>query len=268
MTTSLGLSGRRALITGGGSGIGLASARLLALDGAAVTLMGRSADRLDSAAADLRIELREAGVDVEVATSTGDVVDESAVQGAVAIATGDTGALDIAVVAAGTGAGGPIVAVPAAAWQRVLDVNLTGAFFTIKHVGAAMVASGGGSIVAISSIAAPLTHRFMTPYCVSKAALEALVRGAADELGASGVRANAVRPGLVPTDLAASLVDNEGIKADYLSQIPLGRLGTTDDIASAVRYLAGDDASWVTGQCFAIDGGHTLRRGPDLAAAT
>lgn len=129
-----------------------------------------------------------------------------------------------------------------------------------------MAASGGGSIVAISSIAAPLTHRLMSAYCVSKAALEALVRNAADELGAVQVRVNAVRPGLVPTDLAAGLTTNEGIVADYLEQMPIRRLGEVEDIANGVRYLAGPESTWVTGQCFGIDGGHTLRRGPDLMA--
>ena len=89
-----------------------------------------------------------------------------------------------------------------AAWQATLDTNLTGAFLGIKHAGAAIAASGGGAIVAISSIAGPLTHRFMSAYCVSKAGLETLVRNAADELGIAKVRVNAVQPGLVPTDLA------------------------------------------------------------------
>lgn len=249
-------------MTGGGSGIGLAAAKALGRDGAAVTLMGRSPARLEAGAD----ELRAAGV-ADVAVSTGDVADEAAVQAAVATAVGDSGRLDIAVAAAGTGSAGPIVATPAESWQAVLDVNLTGAFFTIKHAALAMTASGGGSIVAISSIAAPLTHRLMAAYCVSKAALEALVKNAADELGASGIRVNAVRPGLVPTELAAGLSNNDAIVNDYLEQMPLHRLGTVEDVANGIRYLAGDESSWVTGQCFAIDGGHTLRRGPDLMVA-
>jgi NAD(P)-dependent dehydrogenase (short-subunit alcohol dehydrogenase family) len=151
-------------------------------------------------------------------------------------------------------------------WRSVMATNLDGTFLTIKHAGAAMASSGGGAIVAISSIAGPLTHRLMTPYCVSKAALEMLVRNAADELGASNIRVNAVRPGLVPTDLAAGLTMNEGIVNDYLEQMPISRLGTVDDIANGIRYLCGPESSWVTGQCLAIDGGHTLRRGPDLMA--
>ena len=91
-----------------------------------------------------------------------------------------------------------------------------------------------------------------------------LVRCAADELGPLGIRVNAVRPGLVPTDMAAPLADDRAIVDDYLDQMPLRRLGTTDDIAAGVRYLAGPESAWVTGQCFAIDGGHTLRRGPRI----
>jgi NAD(P)-dependent dehydrogenase (short-subunit alcohol dehydrogenase family) len=146
----------------------------------------------------------------------------------------------------------------------VLDVNLTGTFLAIKHGAAAAARSGGGSIVAISSIAAPLTHPYMAPYSVSKAGIETLVRNAADELGRAGVRVNAVRPGLVPTELADPLVSDEQVTADYLAQMPLGRLGTVDDIAAGVRYLLGPESSWVTGQVLAIDGGHTLRRGPDI----
>src|SRR5262249_24079138 len=128
--------------------------------------------------------------------------------------------------------------------------------------GQAMARAGGGSIIAMSSIAGPLTHRFMAPYCASKAGLEMLIRVAADELGPLGIRANAVRPGLVPTDMAMPLTDDAAIVDDYLDQMPLGRLGTVEDIADGVRYLAGPESAWITGQCLAIDGGHTLRRGP------
>jgi NAD(P)-dependent dehydrogenase (short-subunit alcohol dehydrogenase family) len=172
------------------------------------------------------------------------------------------------VLSQGTGAGGPLTAVTQADWERTMAVNLTGTFLGIKHAGASMVAAGGGAIVALSSIAGPLTHRYMTPYAVSKAAIEALIRGAADELGAFGVRVNAVRPGLVPTDLANPLSGNDGIVADYIEQMPLGRLGTPEDVAAGIRYLCGPESAWVTGQCFAIDGGHTLRRGPDITRAT
>lgn len=118
--------------------------------------------------------------------------------------------------------------------------------------------------MAISSIAGVLTHRHLGAYSVSKAALEMLVRNAADELGQFGVRVNAVRPGLVPTDASGPLVADEVTLADFLVQMPLGRTGKAQEVAEAVRFLAGDESSWVTGQIFAVDGGHTLRRGPDL----
>lgn len=256
---TLALEGRAALITGGGTGIGLACAQALHADGAHVTLAGRREDVVKAAAA----EFGERASYVQC-----DVASEADVQRAVEVASSALGGLHLAVLAAGTGAGGPLTMVPIEMWQACMDTNLTGAFLCIKHAGAAMVAAGGGSIVGLSSIAAPLTHRMMTPYCVSKAALEALVKGAADELGASGVRVNAVRPGLVPTDLATPLAANDGIVADYIAQMPLGRLGTVEDIAQGVRYLCGPESAWVTGQCFAIDGGHTLRRGPDVTLAT
>jgi NAD(P)-dependent dehydrogenase (short-subunit alcohol dehydrogenase family) len=247
---------RSALITGGGSGIGLACARHLVRDGCAVTLMGRNEDRVRAAAEELGAGARWAA---------GSVDDEEAVQHAVKVADAD-GDLDVAVLAAGTGTGGPLLAQTRESWDDVLATNLTGAFITLKHAGAAMAQHGGGSIVALSSIAGVRTHRFMTPYCVSKAGLEMLVQNAADELGPMNIRVNAVRPGLVPTELSSALTTNEPIVEDYLSQMPVRRLGTVDDIAASVRYLVGDESAWVTGVCLSVDGGHHLRRGPWLDA--
>jgi NAD(P)-dependent dehydrogenase (short-subunit alcohol dehydrogenase family) len=247
---------RAALVTGGGSGIGLQTAKHLLRDSCAVTLMGRSEERVRAAAESLG----------DNATwSAGSVDDEDAVRVAVEVANA-SGTLDVAVLAAGTGTGGPILMGTREDWDRTMATNLTGAFLTIKHAGQAMAENGGGSIVALSSIAGVRTHRFMTPYCVSKAGLEMLVMNAADELGPMNIRVNAVRPGLVPTDLSSGLTASEPIVNDYLKQMPVSRLGTTDDIAAAVRYLAGDESAWVTGVCLSVDGGHHLRRGPWLDA--
>ena len=259
--TDLALSGRAAFITGGGSGIGLGCARHLVRDGASVTIAGRSQSRLDAALADLRAD---APSGVEVRAVTCDVADEEQVEAAVRAATEITGALQLCVASAGTGTLGPVIALPADQWHQVLSVNLTGAFFTLKHAGAAMVRGGGGAFVGISSIAAPLTHPFMSAYCVSKAGLEALVRTAADELGRADVRVNAVRPGIVPTELAAPLEQDPAVLADYLAQMPVSRTGTVDDVAALVRFLLGPESSWITGQCIGVDGGHHLRRGPDV----
>jgi NAD(P)-dependent dehydrogenase (short-subunit alcohol dehydrogenase family) len=253
------LKGMTALVTGGGSGIGFGCAERLLRDGASVTIVGRSADKLEKAAKRLAAGAPSGAL---VQWQVCDVVDEAQVAAAVELAAKPSGRLDIAIANAGAGAGGPIFQTSAEMWRYTVDVNLTGTFLTVKHAGQAMEPGRGGSIVAISSIAGPLTHRFMAPYCASKAGVEMLIRVAADELGSLGIRANAVRPGLVPTDMAMPLTDDEQVVDDYLDQMPLHRLGSVSDIAEGVRYLAGPESAWVTGQCFAIDGGHTLRRGP------
>jgi NAD(P)-dependent dehydrogenase (short-subunit alcohol dehydrogenase family) len=258
---TLALTGQAALVTGGGSGIGLACARHLLADGCAVTLMGRTEAKVRAAADELRSGAPDGAA---VGWSAGSVTDEEAVAAAVEVAAEPTGALQVAVLAAGTGSGGPLLVTERSAWDEVLATNLTGAFLTLKHAGAAMGRAGGGSIVAISSVAAARTHRFMVPYCVSKAALDALVRNAADELGVAGIRVNSVRPGLVPTDLAASLEADERVRQDYLAQMPVSRLGTVDDVAALVRFLAGPESGWITGETVSVDGGHHLRRGPDI----
>lgn len=248
-----------ALITGGGSGIGLACAKALIADGAAVVLAARNVERLAASADELRTEFAGA----HVTTVACDVTDEASVEAACAEAA-SFGPLRIVVANAGTGSAGPFHLTTLDDWNSVLTTNLTGAFLTMKHTVPHLAANGGGSIVAVSSIAAVSTHRYMTPYNVSKAGLEMLVKQVADELGSSGIRANAVRPSLVPTDISAGLTASPDIVDDYLQQMPLDRLGTTDDIASLVRFLAGPESSWITGTCISADGGHHLRRGPDL----
>ena len=210
------LDGQQALITGGGSGLGLATAQALARDGAIVTICGRTQYKLDAALKSLPANARSAVCDVR---------DESSVKAAVATAA-EGGGLHIAVANAGTGTVGSIVMTELDAWNAVMETNLTGVFLTFKHAGGAIAKAGGGAMVAISSIAGALTHRYMGPYCVSKAAVEMLVKNTADEMGMVGVRVNAVRPGLVPTDLSVGLTTSEFIQNDYLEQMPLGRNGT------------------------------------------
>jgi NAD(P)-dependent dehydrogenase (short-subunit alcohol dehydrogenase family) len=260
-TSDLPLAGTSALITGGGSGIGLGGARHLLRDGASVTLVGRDQGRLDAGAAALAADTPEGAA---VLTVAGDTSSEADVQRAVAAAVEAHGGLHWAVLSAGTGTMGPVIATPIEEWERVMATNLTGAFLAMKHAGGAIARSGGGAIVAISSIAGPLTHPFMAPYCVSKAGLETLVKNAADELGRASVRVNAIRPGLVQTELADPLLSDEQVLADYLTQMPISRVGTVDDIGAAVRFLCGPESTWITGQVLGVDGGHTLRRGPDV----
>ena len=258
------LAGRAALITGGGSGIGLACASELLADGARVVLAGRTPERLEQALG----ELRAGGGDADDMTTVRcDVADEEDVRRAVAVAEEFGGALHLAVLAAGTGGLGPVVTTTAEEWERILATNLTGAFYAAKHAGAAIASAGGGAIVAISSVAGVETHRYMAPYCVSKAGLDMLVRTLADELGRAGVRVNSVRPGLVETELVEMLMDDDAILGDYLDQMPIRRVGQPADVAALVRFLCDPAASWVTGETISVDGGHHLRRGPDFEAA-
>jgi NAD(P)-dependent dehydrogenase (short-subunit alcohol dehydrogenase family) len=259
VTTSTALAGQTALVTGGGSGIGLGCARALLADGAAVVLAARNTDRLEESAAQLRSEF----ADSQIVAIGCDVTDEDNVAAACARA-GDEGGFSIVVANAGYGGATPFHLTSLDEWNGIIGTNLTGAFLTMKHAVPHLVGNGGGSIVAVSSIAGTSTHRFMTPYAVSKAGLEMLVKQVADELGPSGIRANAVRPGLVPTEATGALMSVPDIHDDYVAQMPLGRVGETGDIAALVRFLAGPESSWITGTCISADGGHHLRRGPNL----
>ncbi len=247
-----------AFITGGGSGIGLGIATALAASGVRLALMGRDAARLARAASGLPAS-------AEVLTIPGDVGNEADVAGAVAAVVERFGRLDYGVNAAGTGSFGGVTDQSFESWSFTLHTNLDGTMLALKHETAAMLALGnGGAIVNVSSIAGVLTHKMMSAYCVSKAGVEMLTRCAADELGEHGIRVNALRPGLVPTDLAAPLAAHPLTRANYESLMPLGRLGTVEDVAAAASFLLSDAASWITGQVFAVDGGHTLRGGPDI----
>ncbi len=242
------------MITGGGSGIGLAIAQAIVADGGLVVLTGRTEEKLAAAVSALGTSAKYV---------VGDATVEAHVREAVSVAE-SFGEVRMAVANAGAGGAGPLFQTSLEQWNHILTTNLTGTFLLFKHAGAAIVASGGGSMLAISSIAGVRTHRYMAPYCVSKAAIETLVENVADELGGSGLRVNAIRPGLVPTDLSSGLMNTPTLLEDYLSQMPLGRVGSAADIAAAARFLLGPESSWITGTSMSVDGGHHLRRGPNL----
>ena len=253
------LENKNVFVTGGGSGIGLACARAFASDGANVLIMGRDEAKL-VAAADELCSLVDAG---RIQFFVGDVCVEADVSAAAEQAAME-GVLDIAVANAGTGGLGPIIATESESWDQIMQTNLNGTFYTIKHSGRWMAKSGGGAICAISSIAGVRTHRFMGPYCVSKAGIDMLVRNTADELGKDNVRVNSVCPGLVATELASGLLEMEEIYEDYLDCMPIRRHGEVDDIGQAVRFICGPESSWITGVVLSVDGGHHLRRGPNV----
>jgi NAD(P)-dependent dehydrogenase (short-subunit alcohol dehydrogenase family) len=252
------LDGRGALVTGGGSGIGLATAKRLAADGAVVTICGRSKERLDAAVE----ELSAVG---DVAAVVADVTVEDDVANAVATAADRAPqGLHMAVAnAGGSSHMGPLVVTGVDEFRATVEVNVVGTFLTIKHAAPYLVRNGGGSIVAVSSIAAAVSHPYLGAYAVGKAGIDMLVKVAADELGRSNVRVNAVRPGLVDTELVAGIMATPDVLDSYLTQTPLGRAGDPDEVAELIRFLAGPESAWITGQAISIDGGHSLRRGPD-----
>jgi NAD(P)-dependent dehydrogenase (short-subunit alcohol dehydrogenase family) len=249
------LSGKVGFVTGGGTGIGLACAKAIVAGAGRVALGGRRVDVVEAAA-------RELGEDA-IAVAC-DVTSQESVDAAVAKTVEAFGTLHLAVNAAGVGGAGHVLNSTDDQFSAVLDTNLTGVFRSMRAEAREMKKAGGGSIVNISSIAAALTHRFMTSYCASKAGLNMLTQCTADDLGEFGIRVNAVMPGLVKTDLAQPLWTNEGVVDEYKRRMPVSRVGAPEDVAGIVAFLLSDEASWITGQCIGVDGGHTIRQGPDL----
>ena len=247
--------GKVGFVTGGGTGIGLACACAIVAGGGRVTLAGRREDVVREAAQRLGGHADWVGCDV---------TSDDSVEAAVAQVVKRHGALNVAVNAAGAGSIGSVLNATSAEFMFTLDTNLVGVFRCMHAEARAMKAAGGGSIVNISSIAGALTHRWMTAYCTSKAGVNMLTRCAADDLGEFGIRVNAVMPGLVDTDLAAPLTGSDIAVQDYLRCMPISRIGTPDDVGAIVSFLLSDAAGWITGQVIGVDGGHTIRRGPEL----
>ena len=261
MTITGGLEGQAFLVTGGGSGIGRACAERLVADGATVTICGRTEAKLVEAA-------EQIGARYVVA----DVTVEDDVAAAVARAAEPTGGLDGCVAnAGGGGTMAPLHEQPVEDFRRVLELNVVGTFLTLKHAVRAMLASsaegaaGRGAFVGMSSIAGHLTHPFFGAYPPAKAGIEQLVRNAADEYGDKGLRFNAVRPGFTATELMAAIPRESPVYASYVDNSPLGRVGEPSEVASLVRFLLGPESGWLTGAVIDLDGGHSLRRGPDYS---
>lgn len=249
------LEGKVVFITAGATGIGLGCAQAVVDAGGRVMICARRKETLEAAAE----ELGE-----NAAWVVCDVTDDASVDAAVAATVERFGRLDAAVNSAGTGTAGPLLDTQTSEFLRVIDTNLTGAFRCLRAEGRALVEAGGGSIVNVSSIAGALTHPWMGPYCVSKAGLDMLTRCAADELGEHGVRVNSVLPGVVKTPMAAALSEVPMSRDEYLSLMPISRIGEPADVGRLVAFLLSDAAGWITGQTIAVDGGHTIRKGPNL----
>ena len=259
----LSLADRTVLVTGGGSGIGKGVTTAVVAAGGHAMLVGRNVDRL-AAAAD---EIKAAGGAGSVLYEPADVTNEDEVARVVDAATAWSGRMHGVVhCAGGSETIGPITQIDSDAWRRTVDLNVNGTMYVLKHAAREMVRGGGGSFIGISSIAASNTHRWFGAYGVSKSAIDHLMQLAADELGASWVRVNCIRPGLIRTELVAPVLESPELSADYAECTPLPRPGEVEDIANAAVFLLSDASSYITGQVINVDGGLLVRRGPDYSS--
>ncbi len=257
--TTTSITGVTALVTGGGSGIGLGGATRLAADGAHVTICGRTEDKLVAAVESITAIVGDGG---SIRHIVADVTVEDQIAAAVDFASQPTGGLGILFAnAGGSFHMGAIADADAEALRATVDVNLIGTMLTIKAAVPAMRANGGGSIVGMSSGAGAFPHRYLWAYGASKAGIDMLCKSAAEELGGDGIRVNSVQPGIVDDELMAFITAGGPLLDNYIEGMPLGRVGAVEDIAEAVRFLAGPESSWITGVNLPIDGGHHLRAG-------
>jgi meso-butanediol dehydrogenase / (S,S)-butanediol dehydrogenase / diacetyl reductase len=234
--------GRRALVTGAGSGIGEAVARGLHAEGAEVVLADRDGDRVQAVAADLGERATAVALDVRDEDAVAAVMDGFDVLANVAGIGSTTNAPDTALDV----------------WEDVFAVNARGTFLCCKHAIPAMIERGGGTIVNMGSVAGLVGLKNRAAYCASKGAVIAFTRALAIDHVGDGIRVNAVCPGTVDSPWVRRLVEDVGESLDALrARQPMGRLGSTDEIAQAVLYLASDAAAFVTGSALVIDGGLT-----------
>lgn len=246
------LAGRTAVVTGSGSGIGRATARKLAAEGAHVVVNDLVPERADETVALITQSRGSAQA------RAGDVTDPAFVGALVDQTVADRGRLDVFHSNAGAGlAQGPLLSIADDGWRADITLNLNAMFFCVREALRVMVPQGRGSIVCTSSAAGVGAVPGTGPYGSAKAGILALVRSAAVEYGSSGVRVNAVVPGSVQTPAFLEWIGSEERLARYASQIPMGRMARPEDIADAVAWLASDEASYITGIALPVDGGAT-----------
>lgn len=241
------LEGQRAIVTGGGGGIGEATARLMTAEGARVAVL----DRNGSAAAAVAASI--GGLAVEV-----DVVDADAVDAAFARAHAELGGLTVVFNNAGIGSLKPLHAYTPAEVDLLVDVNLKGTFNGVRAAVPRLRESGGGSIVNMASVSALRPTRGESPYAAAKAAVIALTKSAALEYGPDEIRVNCVSPGFIRTGLTEFAFSNPAWIEPLAAATPLGRAGTAADVAEPVVFLASDRARYITGQNLVVDGGSML----------
>ena len=243
---------RVAIITGAASGIGLASARQLASEGAKVLLADRSPQGEQAAA-----ELRAQGHDARFMAA--DVSDELQVAALVEAAVAAWGRLDVMVANAGISGRGVTDKTALSDWERVLAVNLTGVFLCAKHAIPALRKSGGGAIISTASIVGLVGVAGALPYSAAKGAVVNMTRTMALDCAGDGIRVNTVCPGFIDAAMEGLTERSQEQAARLVALHPLGRLGTAQDVAKAIAFLGSDDASFITGTALVVDGGYTAR---------
>ena len=257
------LDGKGIVVTGGGTGIGHACAAALVADGAAVTICGRTEETLADSAR--RVESAIGGKG-SVQYTVVDVTDEEAVKDLMKKGQEPTGTLDGVVANAGGGGGmGPYHTLETEEYMRVLHLNVLGTMLCVKHSVPLMHKAGGGSFVGMSSIAGGVTHLWFGAYTAGKAGIEAICRNAADEYGPSNIRFNAIRPGYIATEIMDNIPKPSPIYDSYIENTPMQDVGKPEDVGNLARFLIGPESRWITGQVISVDGGHSLRKGPDFS---
>lgn len=250
------LEGKVAIVTGGNAGIGEAVGKRFAEEGAAVVITGRRQAELDRVMSGIR---HNKGKGLTVA---GSVTDEPHVQDVVQRTLDSFGRIDILVNNAGIGDFGKrIHETDDATWATVMDVNLTGVFRMTRAVVPQMLKQARGAIVNISSVASLVGIPGAPAYATSKGGLDAFTRALAIDYAKDGIRCNVVNPGLIDTPMAAPLMANPDMLQPILNHYAIRRPGTPEEVANMVLYLASDEAGWVTGGTFTIDGGMTVSKG-------
>ncbi len=255
------LEGKIAIVTGGGTGIGAATARLFAREGAHVVVCGRRREPLEAVTKTI------AGEGGRAEWRSLDVSDEAAAAELIRDTARRRGRLDVLVQNAFQMVAAPIAQMSTVDWHACFKTTLDAVFFGLRAALPLMGAQGGGSIVNVSSTAGHAGQAFLAGYASAKAALENLTRTAAVEGAPERVRVNAVAPGLVATEGTEAAFADPAARRAMESMIPLGRFATPDEIASGMLYLASDEASFVTGACLVIDGGQRASLGAPLSAA-